>query len=238
MGEIIELFFIKSRQTFGALRVHDPLIRKGFSDYSVKQVRRIMRQKGLFSVHCRQKRKMVRTTDSGGNHPIAENVLCRDFGAAAPNLKWVGDLTYIWTGEGWMYVETVLDLYSRKIVGYALGNNIDVALACKAFRIAPMRRPQARELAYHSDIGSVYGSVAFRELLIAHQVTPSWSHKGDFYYNAVADSFFHTLKVELTHRNEYKFKIAAIHSIAEYIEDFYNSERTHSTLPLYPGYFS
>lgn len=230
IAEIIELIFIRSRQTYGALRVHDQLIRKGFSDYSVKQVRRIMKQKGLFSVHCRQKRKVVCTTDSSGNHPIAENVLRRNFGADAPNLKWVGDMTYIWTDEGWLYLATVIDLYSRKIVGYAMSSNVDATLACKAFRMALMRRPQARELTYHSDRGSVYGSLVFRELLIGHQVTPSMSRRGDCYDNAVAESFFHTLKVELTHRNEYKFRIAAIHSISEWIEDFYNTERTHSTL--------
>lgn len=181
-------------------------------------------------MHCRQKRKGIQTTDSSGNHPIAENVLNRNFGADVPNLKWVGDMTYILTGEGWLYLATVIDLYSRKIVGYAMGSHIDAKLACAAFRMALMRRPQARELIYHSDRGSVYGSAVFRELLEQHRITPSMSRKGNCYDNAVAESFFHTLKVELIHQAEYKFKIAAIHSISEWIENFYNTQRTHSTL--------
>jgi putative transposase len=227
---IIGQIFVKSRKSYGAIRVHDQLIKKNIKEYSVKQVRTIMKRKGLFSVHCRRKRKFISTTDSRGNQAIAENLLQRDFEATGPNQKWVGDITYVWTDERWLYLATVMDLFSRKIVGYAMGSQIDAKLACKAFRMALMRRPQAKELIYHSDRGSVYGSLEFRELLIKNNITPSMSRKGNCYDNAVAESFFHTIKVELIFQNEYKLKLSAVFSISEWIENFYNTERTHSTL--------
>lgn len=230
VGIIIEQIFTKSRKSYGAIRVHDQLEKRGIREYSVKQVRRIMRQKGLFSVHCRRKRKTICTTDSRGNKSIAENLLNRNFAATSPNQKWVGDITYIWTEERWLYLATVMDLYSRKIVGYAMGSHITAELACRAFKMALMRRPQASELTYHSDRGSVYGSLEFRELLIGNGITPSMSRRGNCYDNAVAESFFHTIKVELIFQNEYKLKVSAIFSISEWIENFYNTERTHSTL--------
>lgn len=229
---VIAEIFARSRNSYGAVRVHDQLAKRAMTEFSIKQVRGIMKQKRLFSVHCRRKRKSISTTDSRGNKSIADNLLKRDFTATAPNQKWVGDITYIWTEERWLYLATVLDLYSRKIVGYAMGSNITAELACKAFKMALMRRPQAKELTYHSDRGSVYGSLEFRELLIANGITPSMSRRGNCYDNAVAESFFHTIKVELIFQNEYKLKIAAILSISEWIENFYNSERTHSTLGL------
>lgn len=230
LGIVIEQIFTKSRKSYGGIRVHDQLVKKGITEHSVKQVRKRMVKKGLFSVHCRRKRKVITTTDSRGNKSIADNLLNRDFAATAPNQKWVGDMTYIWTDERWLYLATVMDLYSRKIVGYAMGSQIDAALACKAFQMALMRRLQAEELTYHSDRGSVYGSLAFRELLIQNDITPSMSRRGNCYDNAVAESFFHTLKVELISQNEYKLKISAVFSISEWIENFYNTERTHSTL--------
>lgn len=230
LGVVIEKVFIDSRKSYGAVRVHDQLVKKNIVEYSVKQVRRLMRDLGLFSVHCRRQRKVITTTDSGGNSAIAKNLLEQDFTATAPNQKWVGDITYIWTNEGWLYLATVIDLFSRKIVGYALGDHIDAQLACKAFKMALLRRPQAQELIYHSDRGTVYGSLAFRELLALNNITPSMSRKGNCYDNAVAESFFHTIKVELIFQNEYKLKISAIFSICEWIENFYNTTRTHSSL--------
>lgn len=204
--------------------------RQGVAVCSVKQIRQIMKKKGLFSVHCRKKRRVIGTTDSRANLNIAENLLKRDFTATAPNQKWVGDIIYILTDERWLYLATVMDLYSRKIVGYAMGSYIDAKLAVDAFKMALLRRPQAGELTYHSDRGSVYGSLEFRELLIANGITPSMSTKGDCYDNAVAESFFHTIKVELIYQNQYKLKISAIFSISEWIENFYNSKRIHSSL--------
>lgn len=230
LGVKVERIFLESRKSYGARRVHDQLVKQGIVNCSVKQIRRLMCDLRLFSVHCRRKRKVIATTDSRGNNAIAENLLKRDFTAIAPNQKWVGDVTYIWTHERWLYLATVMDLFSRKIVGYAMGDQIDARLACKAFKMALLRRPQAKELTYHSDRGTIYGSLAFRELLAANQIIPSMSRKGDCYDNAVAESFFHTIKVELIHQNEYKLKISAILSISEWIENFYNTKRTHSAL--------
>jgi putative transposase len=227
---IIEEIFVKSRKSYGAIRVHNQLVKIGIKEYSAKQVRQLMKEKGLISVHCRAKKKFICTTDSRGNKSIADNLLQREFSATAPNQKWVGDITYIWTDEGWLYLATVLDLYSRKIVGYAMSSKPDAELACNAFKMALMRRPQARELMYHSDRGSVYGSLEFRELLIKNGITPSMSRKGDCYDNAVAESFFHTIKVELIFLKVYKTRKSAILSVAEWIENFYNAERIHSTL--------
>ena len=120
-------------------------------------------------------------------------------------------------------------VFEKDRCGYAMGDRINAELACKAFKIALMRRPQAKELTYHSDRGSVYGSLKFRELLIDNGITPSMSRRGNCYDNAVAESFFHTIKVELIFRNEYRFKVAAILSVSKWIENFYNTERTHST---------
>ena len=111
---IIDQIFVKSRKSYGAVRLHDQLIKKGIEEYSVKQVRVIMKRKGLFSVHCRRKRKFISTTDSKGNQAIADNLLQRDFQATAPNQKWVGDITYVWTDERWLYLATVMDLFSKQ----------------------------------------------------------------------------------------------------------------------------
>ncbi len=189
-----------------------------------------MKKSRFFSVHCKAKRKVIITTDSRGNKAIAENLLNRDFKASVPNEKWVGDITFIWTDEGWLYLATVIDLFSRKIVGYAMSSNIDAELACRAFKVALMRRKNIKELIYHSDRGSVYGSLAFRELLISNNISPSMSRKGDCYDNAVAESFFHTLKVELITQHKYSSRKSAMISIVDWIEYFYNSRRSHSSL--------
>jgi putative transposase len=194
MAKIIERIFFESRKSYGAVRVYDKLIKEEINDYSVKQVRRIMKKKRLFSVHCKAKKKVVVTTDSKGNKAIADNLLQRNFQAGAPNEKWVGDITFIPTVEGWLYLATVIDLFSRKIVGYAMSSNIDAKLACRAFKTALMRRKNIEQLIYHSDKGSVYGSLAFRKLLLDNKISPSMSKKADCYDNAVAESFFSYFK--------------------------------------------
>jgi putative transposase len=227
---VVERVFLESRKSYGAIRVHDKLRKEGISDYSVKQVRRIMKKKRLFSVHCKAKKKVVITTDSKGNKSIADNLLKRDFRAVAPNEKWVGDISFIATGEGWLYLATVIDLFSRKIVGYSMSSKIDARLACRAFKMALMRRKNIKQLIYHSDRGSVYGSIAFRQLLLNNKISPSMSRKADCYDNAVAESFFHTLKVELTSQHKYSSRAEAQASISDWIENFYNSKRSHSSL--------
>lgn len=227
----IESIFVKSRKAYGAIRVHDQLLKLGVADISVRTVSRLMSKLGLFSVHkCRKKR--VCTTDSRKTKMPADNLLKRNFTVACPNLVWVGDVTYVLTNEGWLYLATVMDLYSRKIVGYAMDDRNNAELAVKAFKMALLRRPQAKQLVYHSDRGSVYASTLFKELLAENNTTPSMSRKGNCYDNAVAEAFFKTIKVELIYQSVYKLKISAIFSISEWIENFYNSKRTHYTLGL------
>ena len=227
-AKLITEIFTKSRKAYGAVRVHERLLRAGVTDISVRSVSRIMSRLGLFSVHNRRKKRIC-TTDS--RHTVAaKNVLQQNFFVAEPKQVWVGDVTYIRTREGWLYLAVVIDLYSRKVVGYALSDRNDAELAVAAFKMALLRRPQAKELVYHSDRGSVYASHQFKELLAKNNITPSMSRKGNCYDNAVAEAFFKTLKIELIWQQEYKLKISAIFSISEWIENFYNTERTHSTL--------
>lgn len=229
----IQQIFIKSHKSYGVPRVWRALVRQGVA-CSRREVGRIMRKNKLISTHCRVKKKFVVTTDSSQTKAPAKNILNRDFSAKAPNEKWVGDVTYIRTAEGWLYLANVMDLFSRKVVGYALGAHNDARLACAAFKMAVVRREQPKQLVYHSDRGSVYVSNDFKNLLCKNEITPSMSRKGDCWDNAVAESFFHTLKVELIYQNEYKYRLSALSSIMDWIERFYNPERMHS----YLGYCS
>lgn len=203
----INQIFIGSQKTYGAPRVWRQLLRNGIS-CSLRQVGKIMRKNQLISVHTKRKKKFIVTTDSSKNKAPAENLLARDFSAKVINEKWVGDVTFIWTPEGWLYLAIILDLFSRKVVGYALGRNNDAKLACASFKMAIARRKQPRQLIYHSDRGSVYASKDFKDLLMENEITPSMSRKGNCWDNAVAESFFNTLKVE----------------------EFYNATRMHSSL--------
>lgn len=224
----IKRIFIESRKSYGVPRIHTALLRDGVA-CSRRQIGRIMRKNKLISVHCKQ-RAFITTTDSTKTKAPAENLLDRNFKANSPNEKWVGDVTYIRTGEGWVYLATVIDLFSRKIVGYKLGARNDAVLACAAFQMALARRKQPKQLIYHSDRGSVYASNEFKTLLTNNNIIPSMSRKGNCWDNAVAESFFHTLKVELIYQTKFRLKISALSSITNWIEDFYNPRRMHSSL--------
>lgn len=226
---LVKRSFYESRETYGALRVWKDLLRHGVS-CSRRQVSKIMRKNKLISVYVRKKKKYVATTDSTKTVKPAPNLLKRNFKAQRMNEKWVGDVTFILTSEGWLYLAVVLDLFSRKAIGYALGAKNDAELACKAFQMAILRRGYPRYLIYHSDRGSVYNSDNFKELLALNNITPSMSRKGDCWDNAVAESFFDSLKVELVHREKYELKISALSSIYDWIENFYNSKRMHSSI--------
>ena len=228
----INKIFIESRRSYGVPRVWRSLIRQGIA-CSRREVGRIMRKNRLISTHCRRKRKFVVTTDSSKTQTPAQNILNRDFSAKEPNQKWVGDITYIRTAQGWLYLASVIDLFSRKIVGYALSAYNDAALACAAFTMAVVRRRKPTHLVYHSDRGSVYASKDFKDLLSKNNITPSMSRKANCWDNSVAESFFHTLKVELIYQNEYKYRTAALASITQWIETFYNPKRMHSYLDYY-----
>jgi putative transposase len=219
-----------SRKTYGSPRVHAQLRKQGLS-YGRKRIARLMRQDGL---QGRRKYRRVTTTDSKHNYPVAPNVLNREFKAEKPNQKWVADITYIPTEEGWLYLAGVLDLFSRKIVGWEMSNQINAEMVEKALRMALYQRRPGAGLLHHSDRGSQYASLTIQEILAANHIQVSMSNRGDCYDNAVMESFFGTLKNEWVHHQKYLSRFQARTDIFGYIEGFYNTVRLHSTL----GYLS
>lgn len=216
----------ESDKTYGSPRIHEDLKAEG-ERISRKRVARIMRENKLFSKH---KRKFRHTTDSEHPHPMAENLLSRDFDSDAPNKKWVTDITFIPTNEGWLYLAVVLDLFSRRIVGWSMGKRLKKSLVIDALRMALKdRRPQPGWM-HHSDRGSQYASNDYREILRAHAVLVSMSRRGNCWDNAVVESFFKTLKVERVYHKHYRTRDEAKADIFNYIEVFYNRKRRHSAL--------
>lgn len=229
LGRIREIHKL-SRKTYGSPRVHAELKRQGIA-CNQKTVARLMRLDGI---QGQRKRRRVTTTDSNHCFPIAANLLNRDFHADQPNQKWVADITFIPTAEGWLYLAGVLDLFSRKVVGWEMSNRIDADLVERALRMALYQRQPGRGLIHHSDRGSQYASHQIRNLLAANQIQVSMSGKGNCYDNAVMESFFGTLKNEWVHHQRYQSRYQARLDIFKYIEGFYNTVRLHSTL----GYMS
>jgi transposase InsO family protein len=222
-----------NRCVYGSPRVHEALLAQG-ERVCVNTVAGVMRQAGIAA---KSKPKFTpRTTDSGHDRPVAPNVLGRDFEAAAPNQKWVADITYVATDEGWLYVAAVMDLFSRRIVGWSMADHLRTELVSDALTMAIARRgldrrPSGGEpLLHHSDRGSQYASDDYQGLLTGHGIRCSMSAPGCCYDNAVMESFFGTLKTELVHHERYATRDRARASIFEYIEGFYNRTRLHSTL--------
>ncbi len=220
----------ESRGTYGSPRVHRELLGRGHRA-SLGRVARLMRAQG---VSARRKRRFKVTTDSKHGMPVASNELGRQFSADAANRKWAGDITYVWTREGWLYLAVILDLYSRRVIGWAMDRRIDRWLALGALEMAVATREPSDRLLHHSDRGSQCASEDYRERLDALGITCSMSRKGDCWDNAVVESFFGTLKQELIHRNDFETRAEAKSAIFEYIEVFYNRWRRHS----YLGYMS
>ena len=191
------------------------------------RVARLMRENNL---RGRRKRRFRNTTDSDHTHPVAPNVLERQFTTKQPNAAWVGDVTYIWTMEGWLYLAVILDLYSRRVVGWAMSNRIDQTLTLRALHMALTAREPGHGLIHHTDRGSQYAATAYRKLLKARAIVCSMSRRGNCWDNAVAESFFATLKVELVRESLFRTRAQATSEIFEYIEVFYNRERRHSSL--------
>ena len=214
------------RKAYGSPRVHRALRKKGIR-VSEHRVARVMRLKGIVAL---QKKRFRHTTDSKHDNPIAPNVLQRDFEPKAPNLAWAGDVTYIATDAGFAYLAVLLDLYSRRVVGWAMSTSNDTALALAALRSAVRSRDVRPGLVHHTDRGSPYASDDYRAELRARGMMASMSRKGDCWDNAVAESFFATLRAELVDHAWYPTPAYAEHSIGEYIENFYNTERMHSHL--------
>jgi transposase InsO family protein len=216
-----------SREIYGAPRIHREL-QAGGVPCAKNTVAKLMREAAIRSKTRR--RFVVRTTDSRHGHPIAPNRLNRRFGQQRPNQVWAADITYIPTDEGWLYLAVVLDLYSRKVVGWATSDSLAADLCCRALWTAIRERSPGRGLLHHSDRGVQYACDEFQELLDRHGLTPSMSRTGNCYDNAVMESFFSVLKRELTHHHCYATREAARQSLFEYIEVFYNRRRRHSSL--------
>ena len=181
-------------------------------------------------IRAKQKKKFKATTDSNHDLPVAKNRLKRNFKTKKPNQVWVGDITYVRTGEGWLYLSVFIDLFSRRVVGWSMSERMTADLAVDAFRMALFRQKRHAPKIVHSDRGSQYASKAFRDELKSHRSKQSMSRRGDCWDNAVAESFFGTLKTELTHHERYQTREQARMSIFDYIETFYNRRRLHSYL--------
>jgi transposase InsO family protein len=185
-------------------------------------------------LRARQRRRYRGTTDSGHALAIKGNLRARCFAVAQPNLTWVTDITYLWTLEGWLYLAVVLDLFSRRVVGWSMSESLERRLALEALKMALADRQPARGLIHHSDRGSQYASLEYQQLLAAHGIIGSMSRSGDCWDNAVAESFFSTLKIELVYTADWATRADARAAVFEYLEVFYNRQRRHSSL----GYLS
>ncbi len=227
LTEKIKDIHAQSRATYGSPRIVMELRKKGVR-HGRNRIARLMRQEGLCG---RQKgRYRVQTTDSNHDEPIAPNRLAQIPSATAPNQLWVGDITYIQTAEGWLYVAAVLDLYSRKVVGWAMSDHINTALILKALAMALLHRKPPAHLLFHSDRGVQYASGDYRSALAQAGVLASMSRKGNCYDNATMESFWSTLKLELVYRRLFLTRSQAQNEIFDYIESFYNRQRLHSAL--------
>jgi putative transposase len=231
LSQQIKTIHAKSRQTYGSPRVTDQL-RKDGHQHGRNRIARLMKEQGLYG---RQKRRYrVQTTDSNHDQPIAPNRLDQAPKPTAPNQIWVADITYIHTSQGWLYLAAILDLYSRKIVGWAMSPFIDTSLVLLALNMALARSRPPAQLLFHSDRGVQYASSDYRKALASAGLLASMSRKANCYDNATMESFWSTLKLELVYRQTFANHLEARSAIFDYIETFYNRQRTHSAL----GYLS
>jgi putative transposase len=217
----------QSRHTYGSPRVAAQL-RKDGARHGRNRVARLMKELGLCG--RQQRRWRIKTTDSNHDHPIAPNRLAEAAAPTGPNQIWVGDITYIRTGEGWLYLAAILDLYSRKIVGWSMSPCIDTVLILKALGMALARQAPPKDLLFHSDRGVQYASAEYRQALTQAGLLASMSRKGNCYDNAAMESFWSTLKLELVFRRRFESRAQARSEIFDYIETFYNRQRAHSSL--------
>ena len=227
LNELIQAIFIQGRNNYGTRPIRDKLIELYGLIISRKRISSIMKDLNL---KVKVKKRYKNTTDSNHNLPIAPNILNRDFYASNPNEKWIGDITYISTGEGWLYLATVIDLYSRKVVGWSMDDTMKVSLVNDALNMAITQRNPPSGLLWHTDRGSQYASYSHKDLLVKNNITASMSRKGNCWDNAVAESFFKTLKSDLIYDEYFYTKKQAKYRIFEYIEFHYNRVRSHSYL--------
>lgn len=219
----IKASFKKGREAYGYRRVHDDL-----RDQCGKhRVARLMREN---NIRPKTRKKFKVTTDSKHSKPIHENHLDRKFNVSSPNQRWVSDITYISTSEGWLYLAVVMDLFSRKIIGWSMSERMKENLVVDALKMALFKRKITSNLLLHSDRGSQYASDNYQLLLRENNIDCSMSRKGNCWDNSVMESFFHSLKVECVYHDRYKTRDDARKSIFDYIEVFYNRQRKHSTI--------
>lgn len=226
IDERVKSVFEASKCRDGADRIFVELTEKG-TPHNIKTIRKSLKRQDLVP---KAARLFKVTTDSNHTLPIAPNLLERNFSASKPNEKWVTDITYIQTTEGWLYLAIFIDLFSRKVVGWSMSEHIDSTLVCDALRMALWRREFPKNIIIHSDRGSQYASCAFRELLTKNELIQSMSRKGNCWDNACAESFFHSLKVELLIGEPLQNREKTREAIFEYIEVDYNRQRRHSAI--------
>ena len=229
LGAQVRQSFVGSDRTYGARRVWHDVLAQGHH-CGLHRIERLMRLQGL---RARPRRRSL-PKDQGVRSAIADNVLDRQFQADAPNQKWVADFTYIWTAEGWLYAAVVLDLYSRRVVGWSMHSSMTSQLVADALMMAVWLGGKPVQLLHHSDQGSQYTSEHFQELLREQGITCSMSRAGEVWDNSAMESFFSSLKTEKTARRVYRTRAQARADVFDYIERFYNPVRRHSTL----GYVS
>lgn len=223
---LIKASFIASKSTYGYRRIHADLREQG-ETCGKHRIARLMQEHGIYP---KTRRKFKVTTQSKHNKPIHENRLERQFKAQVPNQRWVSDITYIPTVEGWLYLSVIMDLFSRKIIGWSMSERLKESIVTNALRMALFQRKIRSDLLLHSDRGSQYASDHVQHMLREHGITCSMSRKGNCWDNAVMESFFHSLKVECVHHERYQTRDEAKQSIFNYIEVFYNRQRKHSYL--------
>ena len=226
----IRVIHRESRETYGSPSIWDALIKRGHG-VGENRIAQLMRAEGI---RAKTVKKWRATTQSSHRMPVAANVLDRQFSITRPNRVWAGDITYVWTAEGWLYLAVVLDLYSRAVIGWALEARLTGDLTQQALTMAIRHRTPKAGLLHHSDRGSQYAATAYQQLLTTHRMTGSMSRRGNCWDNACVESFFGTLKRELIYHRQYRTREEATQDIFEYIEVFYNRLRRHSTL----GYYS
>lgn len=229
--EAAQSFYARSHNIYGYRKVYEDIEKETEIDCCEETVRKIMHERKLFSMVTP---KFVRTTDSDHDFPVAKNILNRNFNADRPNQRWVGDITYIRTREGWLYLATVMDLFSRKIVGWSMSKNIDADLVCSAIGMAITHRCPGVDLVHHSDRGVQYASEKFQNILGSREINCSMSRKGDCWDNAPQESFYGKLKREWIRGRIYRTHNEARQDVFYYIEMFYNCQRRHASL----GYVS
>lgn len=222
----IRVIHAQSRRTYGSPSIWGALVKRGLR-VNEKRVARLMREAGI---RAKTVKKWRATTDSAHKLPVAPNALARQFAPTAPNRVWAGDITYVWTDEGWLYLAVVLDLYSRAVIGWAMGPRLTADVATDALTMALWRRNPAPGLLHHSDRGVQYASRDYQRQLDAAGIRCSMSRKANCWDNACVESFFGTLKKELIHDRRYATREEAKQDVFEYIEVFYNRQRRHTTL--------